>query len=60
MCGLNEITGDTLPCFLKGKGDTVRTCEVTRDRVTAKYSYTSSRGRKCYVIIHESLLTAES
>jgi len=41
ICGLNEITGDT-----------VRTCEVTRNRVTVKYSYTRSRGRKHNVTIH--------
>jgi hypothetical protein len=49
ICGLNRTTGDTL-----------RTCEVTRNRVTVKYSYTCSRGRKHYVIIHESQLTGES
>ena len=60
ICGLNEITSDTLLCFLKGKVDTVRSCEVTRNRVTVKYSYSRSRGRKHYVIIHESQLTGES
>ena len=60
ICRLNEITSDTLLCFLKEKGDTVRTCEVTRNRVTVKYSYTRSRGRKHYIIIHESQLTGES
>jgi hypothetical protein len=59
ICGLNEITSDRLLFFLRGKGDTVRTWEVTRNRETVKYSYTRSRGRKRYVI-HESQLTDEN
>ena len=38
----------------------MRTCEVTRNRVTVKYSYTCSRGRMHYARMHESQVTGES